>query len=282
MSATLSRIRFIFLTTLVILSVMVGGALATTIQVKTLAVTPVVDGNDQDWQDVPGVEVPVAGELAVRSVLVKGGVSGKEVFFLFQWDDTTEDLQHKPFIWNEAAQKYDAGPQQEDRFAINFAMSGDFTTDWISGNSFTADMWHWKTARSNPLGLAQDKMTIITTEPTKKAYETKAKNGQKIYIIRPSDEGSELYSTIRYATKEKDMMPKYIMIENPTGSVADVKAKGVWKDGRWTLEVKRLLNTGNKDDAVFELGKAIQGGIAVFDRSGDEHHNISSTLIFQF
>ncbi len=76
------------------------------------------------------------------------------------------------------------------------------------------------------------------------------------------------------------MMPKYILAENPTGSVTDVAAKGVWGDGGWTLELSRKLDTGNADDVAFARGGAVKGGIAAFNRSGDDDHNVSATLTF--
>jgi len=78
------------------------------------------------------------------------------------------------------------------------------------------------------------------------------------------------------------VMPKYILAKQPKGSIADVQARGRWQAGVWTVEFSRKLNTGHKDDAVFKKGQAIKGGIAVFNRSGDDKHDISDTLVFQF
>ncbi len=253
-----------------------------TIPVITLDVPPQIDGNPSDWQNYDAIQIPLEGPLDIENVNVKAGISDDEIFFIFQWQDDSHDSKHKPHIWNSTKEKYSPGKQREDRFAINFGMEGDFTHDWLSGKSFKADMWHWKAARTNPIGLAHDKQTIITTIKSKKAYETKAENGQLIYILRPSDSGDKLYSTARYATKKKRVMPKYILNQNATGSITDVKAKGVWKDGQWTLELKRKLNTGNADDIVFTRGSAVPSAIAVFDHSGDENHNFSKTLTFQF
>ncbi len=259
-----------------------AAAFSQSIPVVELSSAPQLDGNAIDWQAYPAVDVPLEGQLAPKNVAVKSGVFGDEVFVLLQWKDSTHDKEHKPYVWDAANEKYKKGKKQEDRFAINFAMEGDFTADWLSGNIFKADMWHWKAGRSNPIGIAQDKMTIITTEKAKQVYTATAKNGKEIYILRPSDSGDALYTTKRYATKEKDVMPKYILNENAKGSIADVKAKGVWENGQWTLELKRKLNTGHPDDVVFTKGQALAASMAVFDRSGNENHNISDTLVFQF
>lgn len=51
-----------------------------------------------------------------------------------------------------------------------------------------------------------------------------------------------LYKTKRYSRKQGDVVPKYILTENAQGSVADIKARGVWKDGKWTPSTCSPLN----------------------------------------
>ncbi len=272
---------------LVVGSLASGSVSAETITMQQLSVAPSVDGSSADWNGLGNTTVKLRktlphGQSDVRSVSVKGGVFGDEVYFLLQWKDSTADEQHKPFTWDADKKKYVTGEQREDRMAIQFSMEGDYTTDWASGNVFKADMWHWKAFRSNTLGLAHDKMTNISADPVKRAYKVTAKNGRTLYIQRPSDAGTKLYTTKRYSKKEQDSMPKYILADNPEGSVSDVKAKGVWRNGVWTVEITRKLNTGHSDDVVFAQGKAVKGGIAIFNRTGDDDHTTSDTLTFIF
>lgn len=255
---------------------------AETLMVSSLSSAPAVDGVGDDWGQTPVTTVPVAGPLAVKTVDLRVGVHGDSVYFLLRWADPQADEVHKPYVWDAGSGRYVAGPQREDRLAIQFLMEGTYDTNWLSGHTFKADTWHWKAGRSNPSGLAHDKMTIIGRVPVKKAYKAKSSAGQDIYIQRPSDAGDTLYTTQRYRTREKDVMPKYIVTPSPTGSVADVRAAGVWNAGYWTLELRRKRNTGHPDDRVFAAGQAVPGGIAVFERSGDDQHNVSPTLVFQF
>ena len=255
---------------------------AMTVKVHSLASAPELDGQTKDWSSISSTNIPVSGVIDVSNIAIKMGTHANKVYLLLEWSDSTNDDQHKPFVWDAKKKKYVAGPQREDRLAIQFGMTGDYDANWFSGKTYTADMWHWKAGRSNPIGYVHDKMTVITTDPVKRAYKAKAENGKTIYIQRPGDKGSKLYKTKRYSKKEKDMMPKYILTKNPSGSIADIKAKGVWANGKWTLELERAMNTGNPDDVVFQKGKAVKGAIAVFNRSGDEKHNISETLTFQF
>ncbi len=64
---------------------------------------------------------------------------------------------------------------------------------------------------------------------------------------------------------------------NPSGSAADVRAKGVWTDGRWTLEIgRRLVTTDKGHDVQFDdLKKTFYFNIAVFDNDGSNVHTMS-------
>lgn len=46
-----------------------------------------------------------------------------------------------------------------------------------------------------------------------------------------------------------------------------MEAKGIWKDGKWTLELARKLNTGNGDDVQFDATKTYSFGMSVFDKT---------------
>ncbi len=250
---------------------------------------PVLDGSCSEWPaasmrtislhpSYPGIKT------SVPAVDLYLGMDDAHVYLCASWQDTTGDSEHKPYVWDEKKERYVKGAAREDRFAVQFEMSGDYTTDWISGNSFTADIWHWKSVRSNPLNLAHDKMTQVSTTPLLRAWEGKARNGEKLYILRPTDSGTALYRTKRYGGKQQAVMPKYLLTprEEISGSIADVSARGVWREGRWTLELSRKRDTGHDDDVVLGKGTRLRGGIAVFDASDDHDHMVSDTLTFQF
>ena len=257
------------------------------INVETLLSAPVLDGLKDDWSKQKLTEIPLkknkpGGESNVSEVSIMAGVYKDNFYIYAEWADSTENKIHKPFIWNESEERYVRGPQREDRFSIQFAMDGDYTTQWFSGKEFKADMWHWKSSRTNPVNLAHDKMTIISSTPMKQAYKTTAMDGKTIYLYRPSDSGESIYYSKRYSLKEKEIMPKYLFSQNPKGSVVDVKAKGVWRNGMWMLELKRKLNTGNEDDIAFIEKSTVKSGIGIFNSSEADDHNISEVIIFQF
>ncbi len=53
------------------------------------------------------------------------------------------------------------------------------------------------------------------------------------------------------------------------GSAADVRAKGAWAAGKWTLEFARKLDTGNPDDTRFDIARAYKFAVGVHNDTGD-------------
>ncbi len=283
----MTRILFQILITCILTTTFFSSAGAwQTIVIRPLSTEPLLNGDGSDWGETESVTIPLKSikdtEPAIGSVNLKGGVFGDSVYFFIQWNDQTKDIVHKPFVWDDKRNKYVRGPQREDRFAMQFEMEGDYTTDWFSGNEFKADMWHWKAFRSNSTGIVHDKMTIISKTKMLRSALAKDRTGKPIYIYRPGDMGDKIYTTKRYRKKQQEIMPKYILHPNAKGSVADIKVKGVWKDSMWSLEMKRKLDTGHPDDVVFVPGQELKGGIAVFDHSENDVHSISEILLFRF
>jgi len=260
---------------------------AEAIKMHRLKTPPVLDGNGADWKSIPFVIVSLSKTwpdaiTVVDKLYIKGGTYANDVYLYLEWSDETKNILHKPWIWNKAKGRYVKGPQREDRLAIQYVMDGDYTTDWFSGKAFKADMWHWKAARTNPLGLMHDKMTIISRQKIIRAAKHKSRSGKYIYIARPSDKGRKIYKARRYHSYQQDLMLKYELQQNAQGSVADVKAVGIWHNGKWHIEIKRQRNTGHDDDVVFPKQGKLVGGIAIFNGSDDDDHAISKILTFEF
>ena len=262
-----------------------GSAYANSISVMWLSAPPTINGNGDDWDTQHSAEIPLKNihpesQIKADSVTVNAGIYEENIYFYLVWDDATEDLAHKSWRWSEEKNKYIRDSDREDRMAMQFELSGDYTTDWFSGKEFRADMWHWKSSRTNPLRLAHDKSTVVSKQKLLHAYQHVNEAGEKIFLQRPSDSGTKLYSSKRYHAKQGERAPKYILNNNAEGSVTDIEAQGKWIDGKWHLELRRALNTGDDADVVFIPGTSVKGGIAIFDHSDNDDHAISETLIF--
>ncbi len=57
-----------------------------------------------------------------------------------------------------------------------------------------------------------------------------------------------------------------LVLKRPTGSQADVRVAATWNNGRWTLELKRKLITGNSDDVQFsDKAKSYYFGLSLWN-----------------
>ena len=272
-----------FLLTFFLSSPAVSSSATDVIKIPKLSFLPVLDGLHEEWGGFTGIKLHKShSEVMVSPITVEVSAGHRDgyVFIAMRWPDDTQDTRHSPYVWNDERGRYVASDLKEDRVALQFAMDGDYTPNWLSGNEFVADMWHWKSARSNPLGLAHDKMTIVTRNKMTRSFKAIADDGKPIYIRRPSDSGDKIYDTKRYGLKQSKSMPKYVMNYGAEGSVVDVKARSRWRDGFWYLELKRAMSTGHNDDVEFVSGTSVLGGLAVFNRSSNDNHVISNLLRF--
>ncbi len=174
------------------------------------------------------------------------------------------------------------------------------------------DVWQWKAARTNPSGWIEDKwMDNTGRDEDDKISGGLEENKQELdFVDDPEDHTdvpiywepgatgddaksitqSEINSgetrTITQiymdgTMKDEDgttiptdtIIPFYYQ-SKPTGSTGDISAKGVWSNGKWTLEFSRKLNTGHSDDVQFHnMDKSYYFGIAIHDSSeGSSHH----------
>ena len=76
-----------------------------------------------------------------------------QIFFLASWEDSTESVSHKTWVWNADNETYDQGDDREDMFALAFEHTGPFDADMLAGIEAVWDVWHWKAFRTNPAGI---------------------------------------------------------------------------------------------------------------------------------
>jgi hypothetical protein len=160
------------------------------------------------------------------------------------------------------------------------------------------DVWFWLAGITNVYGFIEDRFLDDTVDPTllkaarrrdqgdpgflKNGYKTSV---ERIAPTRPTkmliegltvettpypniEQIQDIYSYKEF--KAGDKQPFVYFYGAPTGSAADVLGHGVWKDGWWHLEISRKLNTGHRDDIVFDPGDDpvyYMFGLALFDHT---------------
>jgi len=255
-------------------------------------------------------------EQKAKSVYTKN-----EIFFLFEWPDKDKSMNKKRWKFTGGKWTKKKGDEDRlgvvweinriDKFAtkgcaILCHSESKNNKEWyysVNSPREKGDLWHWKAVRSNPVGYTEDGYVIAnpSKEPEKgrkrdagsgKAKSNKTKDKSKpAYMQDPSkppsikgsllvEEAAEIkdYSIF----KEGDEIPGYMLNTAWKGSFADIRTKGVWKDGKWTVMMWRKLKTENDDDVQFNTRKTYPVAIAVFDNEHNEDSYDSEPLKLKF
>jgi hypothetical protein len=255
--------------------------------------------------------------IKVRSVYTKD-----EVFFLFQWHDYNKSMNKNRWKftggkWTKLKGDEDRlGVMWEINRIDKFATKGCTVLchnepknpeEWYYATSSPkekGDLWHWKAVRSNPVGFTEDGYVIAN--PSKKPEEGRKRDAgseAKAKSNRTKDKSKPAYMqnsskapsipdsllvneavkiTEKSKFKEGDEIPGYMLNTVWKGSFADVKTKGVWQNGKWTVMMSRKLETGNDDDAQFNTRKSYPFAIAVFDNAHEHNSYNSEPLKLRF
>lgn len=239
---------------------------------------PALDGKGDDaaWKSGKETKVVAKGVFPANAaksteVHIRSAHTDTHVYFLVRWrDETRDDVAHKPFVWDAGKNAYVEGPEREDMLGLAFEHTGPFTADMLSPEEAVWDVWHWKATRTNPQGFAMDRSHRYSRQQWQGTGRSHpARDGQPIWIARAEDAGDTVEKKQPApATRGAERLPQYLP-GTPTGSAADVRAKGAWSDGWWTLELERKLSTGYPDDAAFDLKRTYKMAVSVHDRTGD-------------
>ncbi len=168
------------------------------------------------------------------------------------------------------------------------------------GNKYTAnagetgDIWHWKSIRTGTVGQIDDQYVDNTRYDAAKSPEAGRKSDPKTgggYIDNQTDDkklpkfalagnkpappywiadsAKAAFENASY--KPNDEVPG-IIVAPFTGDRGDLASKNAYKDGKYTLEWSRKLNTGSQFDVQFsDLSKTYAFGVAVFENAQVRH-----------
>lgn len=252
----------------------------------------------------------------------KSVYTSDKIFFRFEWPDKDETMIKKRWKFTGGKWTSLEGDEDRlglvweinriDKFATKGCAvlchnESKNSKEWyfsVNSSKEKADLWHWKAVRSNPVGYTEDGYMIDnpSKEPEKgrkrdagenaKAKDNRTKDKSKpAYIQDPSKPASipgsllvaEAVEIKDYSIfKEGDEIPSQLLYTEWKDSFGDITSTGVWKDGKWTVMMKRKLETGYDDDVQFNTQKQYPFGIAVFDNSIYEHSYDSEPLKLQF
>lgn len=248
---------------------------------------PAIDGRPgDDWSKARPLSVTVREALGGGSpivVVLRALHTDDALYVLAQWPDATESNQRDPYIWNAEAREYERPTRPDDQFALEFPLEGEFLLSMLpTKGAYTADVWHWKAGRSNLGGWVDDKRHIISQERLDGAKQYSMGGHNKVFVARPMDEGQASYKVKpKPVAFEGDVVGSY-EAQQPTGSLEDVRGKGLHDGKGWTLEMMRRFNTGHADDAVIDPTKDTICAIAVLNDELYWDHSVSQKIVLRF
>jgi hypothetical protein len=197
----------------------------------------------------------------------------------------------------------------EDKFSLVFPIEEDNQFERFGcseychlggGNAYgyktsdiPVDVWHWKATRTDPFGQVDDKHWIapppetptegrvgdpktaggyeknLLPEAEHPAYLPKELNDMHHGVI-PHEDAVE-YDPSLAENYEAGQKIAGIVASTVQGDRGDVLCQSKHADGRWTLYIRRKLDTGSEHDRVFEKGTMIPFGCAAFDSTSKRH-----------
>lgn len=116
-----------------------------------------LDGVEDEPAWKSAVEVVVPLEFGTtEQALLKVIYTADKLYFRVRWADSTEDREHHPWVWDAVKKQYVAGPQIEDSVLLSFEAGCNWQPSLLAGYQYDFDGWHWRAARSDPVGQAWD------------------------------------------------------------------------------------------------------------------------------
>lgn len=264
----MKKMIFLMLGLIVCFCISATSNAAQTITAQKVEKAPVVDGEGTDPVWAKAKAIITHDKVADIDVTLKTVYTDREIFFLVSFPDPDESKTHKSWVWNKAIEVYEMGPDREDIFIFKWNMEAEpVDLSIYADHPYKADIWFWKACRTNPAGFADDKTHILNNVEMKNATKLTSRKGTTMYLLRKEDEGQSAYEIELWAKYKGDVLLRFTS-RTPTGSRADVKAKGIWKDRKWTIEFGRVLNTGKDDDIQFDLTKSYHFGVSRYEIAG--------------
>jgi len=251
---------------------------------------PVLDGQvDEAWSKAKPVTVNVREAMGgdyPKPVVLRALHTDDAFFVLAQWPDATRSDMRDPYVWNKERNDYERPSRPDDQFAIQFPMTKDYAISMLTvTRSYKSDVWHWKAGRGNPIGWVDDKYHVISQQPIghPKAVKHDIHSKRTVYILRAQDAGRSPYKAKDKPAQHAGDVVDSFEQQEPDGSMADVRGKGIHDGKGWTLEMGRKFDTGHpEDDAVIDPKGDNRCAIAVLDDELYEEHSVSTLILLRF
>jgi hypothetical protein len=202
-----------------------------------ISTPPVINGKNDDacWNNET-YHYLIFFTADEQEITVKVAYDKQNIYTLITYPDKNESREHHPWIWDHSLNAYIQEKKEEDTVSLIW------TTNPIDFSK--ADVWIWRAGRTDPLGYADDYFCYRDY-----IYSGDFITGKQDIRFLP-DQGKMCWFS-KYVGRYSGKKIQRFYCQTPEGSAADVHAKGVWRDGVWTIEFSRKLTTHERDDINF-------------------------------
>ena len=216
--------------------------------------------DDPLWRDAEAMDVGLAGQViaaprwqnpSIDLVTVKALFNDEEIAFLVEWDDPFMDVVHR---------------EEAEFDAAAISNVGAFSS-YVEANDMV------------PRSLETFRDAVALQFPVKPPEGT-----QKPHFFRGSASEPVNLWIWKADLEAGDSGPVEEAVargwsQSPRAQDADqqqVTGGGLWRQGRWSVVIKRPLTTGDRNDVQFASGKFIPMAVNAWDGSNGEHGLIMS------
>ncbi|MEZ0322852.1 MAG: ethylbenzene dehydrogenase-related protein [Hydrogenothermaceae bacterium] len=229
------------------------------------------------WKQAKEVEISLAGQAvttpsdlkpSVEKIKVKSINNGSEIAFLLIWDDKTKDV-------------YRVNNKFSDAVAVQIPYHADPSTPITMGEPGKGVLiLHWQAFRQENIERGYADLPKIEPNYAVDWYP----HAQSPYNY-PEDWHNQY--ALNYIGGEKNYLKNTIsspvreIVAEGFGSttwksIQSAEGKGIYKDGKWYVEIKRRFFTGNTVNPEWGPGKVTYVTFAVWDGSNMERDSRKS------
>ncbi|MEK7468624.1 MAG: ethylbenzene dehydrogenase-related protein [Planctomycetota bacterium] len=245
------------------------------------------DPADAAWDSIPAVDVPLmllfSRITAPRLLRVRAAHDGKAVAFQLSWQDSADNnvpLRAEDF---------------RDAAALMFALKGMDTPVTMGSKDQPVNVWSWKADWQIDLEKWKDVETIhpgmaVEMYPFEKGDKTTENKGNRPSGMPDHDPayqsgraaGNPFSEPGRKSPVEDAVAAGFGTLTSLKSDKQSVAGKGVWKDGRWAIQMSRSLASPDECCIALKAGTEVPLAFAVWDgAAGDRAGQKSVTTWYR-
>lgn len=216
---------------------------------------------DDKWAGAEPMDVRLTGQVisvprwqnpGIEMVTVQAMFNSKDIAFRLIWDDPFKDIVHK------ADKEFD--PKE-------IAVVGAFNSYVEANGMIVRELETFRDA----IALT---FPVKAKEGTEKPHFYRGNSSSPVHLWRWMADSK----TVEEAVSRDWKQPPKAQGKDQQ----QVGSKAVWDGGRWSIVMKRPLETGDKNDVQFRTGKFIPMTVNAWDGSNGEHGLIMSLSTWYF